>query len=66
MTNKMTYPMRGQTRIRLLPQPTREAREAYRRSRKRKALWNTVLEALANFGIVAWMILCAAAMICVV
>ncbi len=66
MTNELTYPLRGQTRIRILPQPTRAEREAYRRSRRRKALWNTVSEALATFGIVACMFLCAAAIVCVV
>ncbi len=66
MTNMMTYPTRKQTAIRVLPQPTRAQREAYRRARRRRAMWNTVLEALSTFAIIACMILCATAFLCLI
>ncbi len=63
MTNEMTYPMGGRRAIRLLPPPVRREREACRRSRRRKELWNTVLEALSTLGLAACFILCAAALL---
>lgn len=63
MTNKMTYPMGGRRAIRLLSPPARSKREASRCRRRRKELWNTVLEALSTLGLAACFILCAAALL---
>lgn len=66
MTNTMTCPLRKETTIRIMPQPSRQEREALRRARRRKALWNTVLEALAMLCLSAGMIFCAVMLLCVV
>lgn len=65
MTNAISNQMQGHTAIRVLPPVSRAEREAARRARKRQALLNTVLEALASFGVFACMILCAVAILCV-
>ena len=59
MTNTVNCPLRQQTTIRIMPRPRRVEQEALRRARRRKALWNTVLEALATLCLSAGMIFCA-------
>lgn len=66
MTNAIPYPMQSHTAIRVLPPMSRAEREAARRARKRRMFWNTVLDALASFGVITCMILCAVAIVCVV
>jgi hypothetical protein len=52
--------------IRVLPQLSRAEQAARRRARRRKALWNTILEALTTMGLGVCIILCAVAVVCVV
>lgn len=57
MTNAMT--------IRVLPPQQSPAQAARARARRRRALVNTLLEALATVGLGACFILCALAVLCV-
>ena len=66
MTSTMTKPLRRTALIRVLPQSGREEMAARCRARRRKAMWNTILEALTTMGLGACIILCAEAVICVV
>ncbi len=65
MTNTMRYPMQGSAAIRVLPQLTGAERSARRKARRRKILWNTILEALTTIGLGLCIILCAVAVVCV-
>ena len=57
MTNTMT--------IRMLPAAPRAEQLARRRAKRRKALLNTLLEALATIGLGACFVLCAVLVLCV-
>ncbi len=62
MTNTMTM----QPTIRLLPPRPTPEQLARRRAKRRKALRNTILEALATIGLGTCFILCAVMLVCVV
>lgn len=62
MTNTMTM----KPAIRMLPPLTAPERKALRRARRRRAICNTILEALTTIGLGACFILCAVMIICVV
>ena len=66
MTNAMMNPMGRAPMIRVLPPLSRAEQAARRRARRRKALWNTILEALTTMGLGVCIILCAVAVVCVV
>lgn len=59
MTNTVTKPMTGRMTIRMLPAPRTPEQAARDRARRRRALANTLLEALATIGLGASFILCA-------
>lgn len=65
MTKTMRYPMGRTPAIRVLPPLTRAEREALRKARRRRILWNTVLEAMTTIGLGMGFILCAVAVMCV-
>ena len=65
MTNAMMNPMGRAPMIRVLPPCSRPELAARRRARRRRALWNTILEALATLGLGAAMFLCAVMILCV-
>ena len=62
MTNTMT----GSMTIRMLPALPPPAQAARERTRRRRALANTLLEALATIGLGATFILCAVMILCIV
>lgn len=65
MTNTMLHPMTGTAKVQITTRSAGRMPEALRRARRRRALWNTVLEALATMGMGACIILCAVALLCV-
>ena len=63
MTNAMRDPMTRASVIRMLP-PLSPERAARLRARRRKALANTLLEALTTIGLGACFVLCAVMVMC--
>ncbi len=64
MTNTMTKPMPRTPAIRILPPAAQPARSARARARRRRAILNTLGEALFTIGLGACFILCAVMMMC--
>lgn len=62
MMNTMT----AKPAIRMLPPLSHEERQARRRARRRRAIRNTILEALSTIGLGTCFILCAVMLLCVV
>ena len=52
--------------IRIVPAPLTPTKLARRRARRRKALLNTLMEAMATIGLGVCFVLCAVMVLCVV
>ena len=61
MTNTMTKTMP----IRMLPPLNPEELKARRRAHRRRAVWNTLLEALTTIGLGTCFVFCAVMVLCV-